>query len=64
MKGAADHDWRALEFVSANDRSTGVRLVRSTPQEEYCAKLINELSPYIIIGDTCRTIRIPTQSSG
>ena len=54
VKGATDHDWRALECVRANGLDEGVRLVRAEPGGEDCKRLLSDLSPSVVMGDASR----------
>ena len=54
VKGAADHDWRALECVWRNGRDEGVRLVRTEPGGEDCTRPLSDMSPSIVMGNASR----------
>lgn len=50
VKGATDHDWRAPEGVRGNGLDEGVRLIRTRPGVEACAKLLSKVCPSVNIG--------------
>ena len=55
VKGATNHDWRALECDRENGLDQGVRLVRAEPGGEDCKRLLSDLSPSIVMGDASRS---------
>lgn len=51
-KGGTEPAWTALERVRASALDKGIHLVKETSGEAW-AKLLEEVSPSVVLGDAC-----------